>query len=544
MATTTQYLHGVEIVEVDQGPRPVRTVRSAVIGLVGTALEGPVDTPTLVAGRSEGAAAFGASGGTIPDALAAIFDQTGALVVVVNCLDPAVRHRDVARRIALADGALTIPDARARAASLVVRNTAGAITYRPSLPGRRGDYAYDAATRVLTRVDRPQANVDEAEYVGAAGVWTLPDQRIATGNTLVVKSQDGGTTYQTPRDYAVDADAGTITRVDVATAPAADATVKIAYRRLAGIPAANTELALSYDVPDAAAVTAGDVAGEVGADGSYSGSLALLGAESALGHRPRILCAPGHSDDLAVGNALIARAERLRAVAVIEGPSTTDAAAVAYAGQLTASRRAYLVDPQVRISDGADGAVDAPASARVAGVIARSDVERGFWWSPSNRPIAGVLGTARPVDWALGDPNARANLLNEDNVATIVREGGYRLWGNRTLSADAKYAFLSVSRTADLIFDSIQRAHLWAVDRNVTRTYLSDVAESVNAYLAELVGEGALAGGSCVASDTNTPAAVAAGRVCWDVEFTPYSPAEHVQFRVALVNDYLEEVLQ
>lgn len=537
----TQYLHGVEIVEVDQGPRPVRTVRSAVIGLVGTALEGPVDTPTLVAGRSEGAAAFGASGGTIPDALEAIFDQTGALVVVVNCLDPAVRHRDVARRVALADGALTIPDARVRAASLVVRNTAGAITYRPSLPGRRGDYAYDAATRVLTRVDRPRADVAEAEYVGADGVWTLPDQRVSN---VVVKSQDGGTTYQTPRDYAVDEDAGTIARVDVATAPAADATVKVAYRRLVGIPAANTELALSYDVPDAAAVTAGDVAGEVGADGSYSGSMALLGAESALGHRPRILCAPGHSDDLAVGNALIARAERLRAVAVIEGPSTTDAAAVAYAGQLTASRRAYLVDPQVRISDGADGAVDAPASARVAGVIARSDVEHGFWWSPSNRPIAGVLGTARPVDWALGDPNARANLLNEDNVATIVREGGYRLWGNRTLSADAKYAFLSVSRTADLIMDSLQRAHLWAVDRNVTRTYLSDVAESVNSYIASLVGEGALAGGSCVPSDANTPQTVAAGRVCWDVDFTPYSPAEHVQFRVALVNDYLEEVLQ
>ena len=157
---------------------------------------------------------------------------------------------------------------------------------------------------------------------------------------------------------------------------------------------------------------------------------------------------------------------------------------------------------------------DAPASARVAGVIARSDVEHGFWWSPSNRPIAGVLGTAHPVDWALGDPDARANLLNEANVATIVREGGYRLWDNRTLSSDARYAFLSVARTADLVMDSIQRAHLWAVDRNVGRTYLSNVAESVNAYIGELVAQGALAGGSCVPSDTNTPETVASGRVC------------------------------
>ena len=535
----TQYLHGVEIVEVDQGPRPVRTVRSAVIGLVGTALRGPVDTPTLIAGRSEGARIFGASGGTIPDALAAIFDQGGALVVVVNALDPARRHRDVARQIALADGVLTIPDALVRAASLAVRNQAGAILYRLDLPGREGDYRYDAATRRLTRVPRQAGAVAAAPYAGVDGVWTLPTQRVSN---VIVKDAADSATYNVGTHYTLDAAAGQITRIERAGSPDANATVRIAYRRLAGMGAGDT-LSLSYDVPDAAAATGADVAGEVGADGGYAGSMALLGAEAALGVRPRILCAPGHSSDLAVGNALIARAERLRAVAVIEGPSTTDAAVAAYAGQLAASRRAYLVDPDVLIDDGDGGTVEAPASARVAGLIARTDRERGFWFSPSNRPLLGVLGTARPIEFALGDADARANRLNEDNVATIVNADGYRLWGNRTLSADAKYAFLSVSRTADLVFDALQRAHLWAVDRNVTRTYLHDVAEAVNAYLADLVGQGALAGGSCVPSDTNTPQTVAEGRVCWDIDFTPYSPAEHVCFRVALVNDYLEEVL-
>ncbi len=33
----SQFLHGVEIVEIDDGPRPVRVVRSSVIGIVGTA---------------------------------------------------------------------------------------------------------------------------------------------------------------------------------------------------------------------------------------------------------------------------------------------------------------------------------------------------------------------------------------------------------------------------------------------------------------------------------------------------------------------------
>jgi len=33
----TDFLHGVEVIEIDDGPRPIQTVRSAVIGLVGTA---------------------------------------------------------------------------------------------------------------------------------------------------------------------------------------------------------------------------------------------------------------------------------------------------------------------------------------------------------------------------------------------------------------------------------------------------------------------------------------------------------------------------
>ncbi|CAG75673.1 bacteriophage tail sheath protein (partial), partial [Pectobacterium atrosepticum SCRI1043] len=34
------YLHGVETIEVETGARPVKTVKSAVIGLIGTAPQG------------------------------------------------------------------------------------------------------------------------------------------------------------------------------------------------------------------------------------------------------------------------------------------------------------------------------------------------------------------------------------------------------------------------------------------------------------------------------------------------------------------------
>ncbi|TIT42648.1 MAG: phage tail protein, partial [Mesorhizobium sp.] len=173
------------------------------------------------------------------------------------------------------------------------------------------------------------------------------------------------------------------------------------------------------------------------------------------------------------------------------------------------------------------------------------DNDRGFWWSPSNQNINGIVGTDRAIDFALGDANSRANLLNEGNVATIIREDGFRLWGNRTLSSDQKFAFLSVVRTADTINDSILRAHLWAVDRNITKTYIDDVEESVNAYIRSLVAMGALIGGRCYADpDLNSPASISEGKVWFNIEFTPPYPAEHVIFRSRIVNDFLEDLVQ
>lgn len=176
-------------------------------------------------------------------------------------------------------------------------------------------------------------------------------------------------------------------------------------------------------------------------------------------------------------------------------------------------------------------------------MIAKTDNDEGFWYSPSNKVINGIIGTSRSVDFKLGDSSSRANLLNENEVTTIIREDGYRLWGNRSTASDAKWAFLSVRRTADIINESLQRAHLWAVDRGITKTYVEDVTESVNAYLRTLVNLGAILGGECWADpDLNTAANIAQGKVYFNFDFTPVYPAEHVIFRSFLTNDYISEV--
>ena len=98
------FLHGVETIEISKGTRPIKLVKTAVIGLVGTA---PVDTvaaeyrtinqPVLITNDKDAALYFGeqASGFTIPSALNAIFDQGAGIIIAVNVFNPDV-HNTVA----------------------------------------------------------------------------------------------------------------------------------------------------------------------------------------------------------------------------------------------------------------------------------------------------------------------------------------------------------------------------------------------------------------------------------------------------------------
>ncbi|WP_341816354.1 phage tail sheath subtilisin-like domain-containing protein [Wolbachia endosymbiont (group A) of Nomada goodeniana] len=274
--------------------------------------------------------------------------------------------------------------------------------------------------------------------------------------------------------------------------------------------------------------------------GEYQGIQAFLSSESIVHVAPRILIAPQFTHQLPedgknpVVAALIPIAEKLRSIIVADGPNTNDEEAIKWRKSVGSSR-VYVVDPWIKLFiEGKEKIL--PSSPFVAGLIAKIDSEQGFWHSPSNKEINGIIGTSRPIDFTLGNTNCRANHLNENEVTTIIHQNGYRLWGNRTCSNDSKWAFLSVRRTADLINDSLLRAHLWAVDRNITKTYIDDVIEGVNSYLANLKAQGAIISGKCYATpELNTPANIASGKVYFD--FTPPYPAEQIIFRSHLVNN-------
>ncbi|TQV72583.1 phage tail protein [Exilibacterium tricleocarpae] len=277
----------------------------------------------------------------------------------------------------------------------------------------------------------------------------------------------------------------------------------------------------------------------------------LKSAESVVHQCPRILVAPGFSDNSGIRDKLAEVAGIVRGVAVVDAVDSeaytealTDIAGDTAGGKPGISDpRVYAVYPPLTVAVDAETTIDEPASARVAGVIARSDAQRGFWYSPSNQPVKGIVGTKYPIDFALDNVNSTANRLNGGKVATIIQQNGYRLWGNRSTATDAKWQFISVRRTADLINDALLRSHLWALDRNITSTYVADVTEGVNAYLRYLKNIGAIINGRCWADPAdNTPDRIQQGKVVFSFDFTPPYPAEHIVFNSRLVNDYLVEV--
>ncbi|MGT3163419.1 phage tail sheath protein, partial [Yersinia enterocolitica] len=86
--SATDYHHGVRVIEISEGTRPIRTVSTAVVGMVCTSDDAdatlfPLNTPVLL---TDVLAASGKAGktGTLAHSLTAISDQTKPLTIVVR----------------------------------------------------------------------------------------------------------------------------------------------------------------------------------------------------------------------------------------------------------------------------------------------------------------------------------------------------------------------------------------------------------------------------------------------------------------------------
>lgn len=220
-------------------------------------------------------------------------------------------------------------------------------------------------------------------------------------------------------------------------------------------------------------------------------------------------------------------ADALKGLAYIDGPDTTDQAAVQFRGLIN-SGRIVICDPKVLAFDTELAAnVPTPSSPIFVGQQAKMDLTQGFHWAGSNVPVSGITGINRPIEY--GD---QSNYLNENRINTIVNiDGtGFRLWGVWTCASDPLWQFIPVRRTADAINEALEKAYLEFADKPFTKANLKFLVEAGRAFLRTMELEGAILPGHDVwLRETNTDNDLAQGIVKLGVKFEPPAPMTDIQ---------------
>lgn len=302
-----------------------------------------------------------------------------------------------------------------------------------------------------------------------------------------------------------------------------------------------TVLVLVAPGQDEAATTTA-VIGTVNSTGQRTGLQALLSAPTELGITPRILGAPD-LDNQAVTTALITVAQKLGGFVYASCNADTVAEAVTYRANFSA-RELMLLTPDIKVWDataggGTGGPVPESPVGTAMGLRARIDDEQGWHKSLSNVPFEGALGLTESISWDMMDSANDAGVLNAAEITTIVRNPGFRFWGNRTTSEEPLFAFEVATRTAQVIRATISEGLLWAIDKPLTAGLVTDLVETNNASLRLMTAQGYILGGHCWYDPSVNPTqSLQAGQLVLDYDFTPVPPLEHMTLNQRITDRY------
>jgi hypothetical protein len=480
------FLHGVETIEITTGANPIVVVKTAVIGIVGTApiyqcdpANQTTNTPVLILNDQSAAASFGVDtpGYTIPSAINAVLDQqvngqgAGAMIVV-NVFDPTIHKTAVASQPLAFASAGTLALGYPGVSSVVVKSSNGETTYVAGT-----DYSLDAVNGILS---------------------------IVTGGAIAA-----GATVEVSFDYA---DPSKVQTSDIigATDVSGNRTGLQALLNSFGLFGFNPKILIAPGFSQLASVAAAmDVVAQA------IRAVELVDAPIGTTFQ-QVLAGRGPSGDIAFD---------------------------------TSSERAILCYPYVSAFDTATNADELqPFSQWLAGLIAATDLAFGYWYSPSNKQIQGIDGVERILTSMINDPNSEVNQLNSVGIVTIMNYygTGLRSWGNRSAAWPTETApknFISIRRTADVIEDSIEYSSLQRLDQPITNAWISQVCEDVNSFFRTRVGQGALIDGKCWYDPTlNQPSELALGHIVFSYSFMPPPPAERITFQSLVDINYLNEL--
>jgi hypothetical protein len=235
---------------------------------------------------------------------------------------------------------------------------------------------------------------------------------------------------------------------------------------------------------------------------------------------------------------------RQRAFLLVDPPSDNDAWSTvnevdAGIGTLRiglTTDHAAIYWPRVRVS-GSRGTVHVDPAGTVAGVMARTDANRGVWKAPAG--LQAITQGALGLQHRIGD--AGNGITNRQAVNTLrIFPTGAVIWGARTMagfdnSGENDYKYVPVRRLALFIEESLYRGLKFAVFEPNDEPLWAQIRLAAGAFMNNLFRQGAFQGQKTsdayfvkVDSETTTQNDINLGIVNVVVGFAPVKPAEFI----------------
>jgi phage tail sheath protein FI len=519
---------GVFIEEVPSGARTIPGVATSIVAFIGRAVTGPVDHPVSIASFADFERTFGGLHVDYPlgYAVQQFYQNGGSHAVIVRLYKP-----------------------EADKATHAVISVAGIDPAKPLL--LMAKYPGAAANALRARVDSGVSTEVAAQYgLTRDDLFNLTVGLVSNGPLETMRNL---TIKESPRrvDRVLAAESSLVGIADFSA---------IGFPEMQGDPVPrggpwNDETAstgVTITATDGAPL---DDATFVGNAAQQTGIYALDGVDLF-----NLLCIPPdarHGDvPVAVYRDALDYCAKRRAMLIVDAPAGWKDAADVTENRVkhmtdlgldgAAARNAAIFFPRILALDPLR---NAPADTfvacgAVAGVIARTDVQRGVWKTPAgiDATINGIVGLKtrlNDLESALLNPLGINCLRSFPTMGSVV-------WGSRTLrGADAMaddYKYVSVRRLAMFIEESVERGTQWAVFEPNDVSLWAQIRFSVDTFMLNLFRQGAFQGETPTAAyfvkcgnETTAQNDIDLGLVNITIGFAPLKPAEFVVVQIQQV---------
>ena len=574
---------GVYVEEYDSGATPMQGVSTSTAGFVGLAERGPViGQPQLVTSFADykrmyggylSQAAYG-SNRFLPYAVEQFFANGGARAYIMRAAPgdakAGSRTTGVLKLTAANPGAwaedlrvVVTPASKAKTQVLAVNGAD--LTLKNADGFNPGDVVelFDGKTAAHATV---KSVLDKVVTLDAPCTLDVADTKVGTAKYIktceITLTARLGETVETFENLSLKPDA--LNNVCVKTAKSDLICVEVTAAKAPAAPAPKEKdkdgKEIPAPAPKAASIVPYELCGGSGSElvltlqGGSNGSVltvtpdAFLGKDDGPGKRTglqafqengnvSIMAIPGVTAP-EVQASLIAFCENKKSCfAILDVPmelkKTND---VANFRDMYDSTYAAMYHPWLEMYDaGSKRSAYFPPSGAMAGIYARTDIERGVHKAPANEVVRGCTGLSCAYN------EGEQDILNPIGV-NLIRSftgRGIRVWGARTISSNGLWKYLNVRRLFIYVEESIKANTNWVVFEPNSTTLWNRVTRTIETFLATCWRDGALAGSTPSEAffvecgpTTMTQDDIDNGRLICQIGIAPVKPAEFVIFRI------------